>query len=133
MKGTKTITRKDIITGKLKSLTAEEAYEEIISTPEGQNLVDEWAVETVDIFEDILQGAGTLEINDFIYSYNVLLIIKRVPGMLLNKAVNNMIQGYKMEKGDFDLWILYLKTHPAKPTYVGFRDFKNEEGVLKMR
>jgi hypothetical protein len=70
-----------------------------------------------------------LEFNNFIYSYNILLLIKRVPGILLNKAVNNTLPGYKMESKDFDLWIEYLKTHLEKPTYIGFRDFKNERGI----
>ena len=31
---------------------------------------------------------------------------------------------YKMNPGDFTLWLKYLGTHPAKPTYIEFRIYK---------
>ena len=84
MRNERTITRTNTATGKTKSMTAKEAFEEITKTAEGQNLCDEWAVENEEIFENILEGAGTLEINGNVYSYNILLKIKRTP-YIINK------------------------------------------------
>lgn len=79
MKNERTITRTNVTTGETKTITAGEAYREITKTAEGRNLCDEWAVENEDIFENILEGAGTLEIGKYVYSYNALLLIKRKP------------------------------------------------------
>ena len=35
------------------------------------------------------------------------------------------LDNYKMDPGDFTLWLKYLNTHPLKPTYQEFREFKN--------
>lgn len=128
MRNERTITRKNIITGKLKTMTAGEAYKEITKTVEGQNLCEEWAVENEAIFEDILEGAGTLEIDDYVYSYNALLLIKRVPNILLNRAVNNRLPDYKMNEKDFEIWVHYVKI-TRKPTYLGFIKYK-EKAIL---
>ena len=132
MKDERMITRKNILTGELKTMTVDKAYKEITKTLEGQNLCDEWAVENKEIFEDILEGAGTLEIDDLVYSYNVLLLIKRVPGILLNRAVNNSLPAYKMDGKDFNLWLKYLATHPRKPSYASFRKFKEKKEFEEM-
>lgn len=35
------------------------------------------------------------------------------------------MDSYKMNPGDFTLWLKYLGTYPAKPTYTEFRIFKD--------
>ena len=39
------------------------------------------------------------------------------------------LDNYKMDPGDFTLWLKYLNTHPQKPTYQDFREFKNNKNV----
>ena len=50
-------------------------------------------------------------------------ILKRNYNEYIKDIITNKIS-YKMDKENFGLWIAYLKTHPKKATYEGFKRFK---------
>jgi hypothetical protein len=52
---------------------------------------------------------------------------------LIEKEFNEYIQdiidnhiSYKMEEGNFEKWLSYLNSHPAKATYQGFLEYKDK-------
>lgn len=50
-------------------------------------------------------------------------ILKRNYNEYIRDIITNKIS-YKMDKGNFGLWIEYMETHPKKATYEDFKRFK---------